>query len=153
MSSWAPLTPNTPAGAALPRAALRVPRARCWVEWLLVLLLALDLAGSPLHAHRHDGLGSAGTPSATAQLAHAGFDMHVEESDGTSFSHAIYALRGASIKNCQRLAGVDAAPGSPPATPKPVASRGESWQPAPPGATAVAYRSLPPESRAPPVNG
>ena len=85
-------------------------------------------------------------------LAHAGFDMHVEESDCTSFSHAIHALRGASIKNCPRLAGVDAAPGSPPATPKPFASLRGSWRPAPPGATAVAYRSLPPESRAPPLN-
>lgn len=61
------------------------------VHWVLIVLLAFDLAGSPFHAHAHD-LGAAGF----GVEAHQGVDAdipHLEAQDGDGFGHSLGMLR------------------------------------------------------------
>lgn len=67
------------------------------VRWLLVLLLAFDLIGSPLHAHHHD-LGADGLASHAMQSAGGAGGVepaHLEADDAHAFGHSLAALRPA----------------------------------------------------------
>ena len=62
--------------------------------WLLVLLLALDLIGSPFHAHGHD-LGTDGFAPAALHAALTKGDARqdrVEAQEKTGFAHSIAAV-------------------------------------------------------------
>lgn len=62
-------------------------------RWILVLLLAFDLVGSPFHAHAHDlGADAAARHAAHAVDAVAGVP-HVEENGSPAFGHSLAALR------------------------------------------------------------
>lgn len=66
-------------------------------RWVLILLLAFDLVGSPFHAHAHDfggdGLRShAVHAGASADAAEA---IHLEEFEGSGFGHSLALLRPA----------------------------------------------------------
>lgn len=66
-------------------------------RWVLILLLAFDLIGSPFHAHAHD-LGASGLGPHAIQVGEsadaAGAD-HVEEFESPGFGHSLAALRPA----------------------------------------------------------
>ena len=68
-------------------------------RWVLILLLAFDLIGSPLHAHAHahdfggDGRGSHAVNA--GESADAAGAVHVEEFEGPGFRHSLAALRPA----------------------------------------------------------
>jgi len=139
---------------------------RLVLSWLLVAVLAVDLIASPLHAHRHDGEWSmAGALSASA--AHPG-GMHDPDRpdrvdaatpvdhDPPEFSHSISALRGA----VQAMADVPSADETT-ATPFWSATAQQSpasncaatvWPPDQHRAGSSAFRSLPPDGRAPPLH-
>lgn len=133
-----------------------VARVRLLLNWLLVAVLALDLASSPLHAHFHDGGFSSGA-TAWASSGHHDrtAEAHADHDDGAVFSHSITALRGQVID----------LPDTPPdatldsTTPWPVSdppSRAVAvrppWPPDGDRAGVSVFRSLPPDGRAPPLH-
>lgn len=64
------------------------------VRWMLTLLVAFDLIGSPFHAHRHD-LGADGHgPHAVhaADTSVGGEPLHVEADEGAAFGHSLTML-------------------------------------------------------------
>jgi len=143
-----------------PRGAVAL--VRLVLSWLLVAVLAVDLGTSPLHGHRHDGEWSAGgalvVSSAHAHVLHApgsaDLGTHVEHEDAPGLSHSISALRGPVEMMADVFPldeGVVAAPwlGTEPRTPRGAAA----WPPDRPRAGASAFRSLPPNGRAPPLHG
>lgn len=129
---------------------------RLLLNWLLVAVLALDLAGSPLHAHVHDGGFSSGaTAWASAGHHDEAAEAHLGHDDGAAFSHSITALRGHVVDLPD--APPDAALNS--ATPWPVSDIPANsvavrlpWPPDRHRAGASAFRSLPPDGRAPPLH-
>lgn len=67
--------------------------------WMLVLLLAFDLIGSPFHGHSHD-LGTDGLSAQALHAAHgpgASDPAHVETVEGGSFAHSLAALVPAQL--------------------------------------------------------
>lgn len=66
-------------------------------RWVLILLLAFDLIGSPFHAHAHDlGADGLGSHSIHAgESADAVEAVHFEEFEGPGFGHSLAALRPA----------------------------------------------------------
>lgn len=143
------------------RAMHRSPRGpaayvRLLFNWLLVALLALDLAGSPLHAHAHDSGFSSGTAVWTSSDHHdESAEAHADHDRGAVFSHSITALRGHVVD----------LPDAPPdvalssATPWPASELPSKavdlrlpWPPDRHRAGASAFRSLPPDGRAPPLH-
>lgn len=132
------------------------PCVRLLLNWLLLAVLALDLASSPIHAHFHDGGFSSGATAWASSGHHAGAaEAHPDHDDGAAFSHSVTALRSHVI-DLPDLPP-DAALNS--ATPwlvsvspaKAVAVR-LPWPPDRPRAGASAFRSLPPDGRAPPLH-
>ena len=79
---------HSPPPAGAPSWGLRV------MQWLLVLLLAWDQVGSPLHHHHHDS-GIDGSALTTSHGNGAIEDVrHVEDADGGfHLSHAVMAVR------------------------------------------------------------
>lgn len=127
---------------------------RLLLNWLLVAVLALDLAGSPLHAHLHDGGFTSGAMAWNSSGHHdEAAEAHADHDNGAAFSHSITALRGHDVE----------LPDAPPdvslnsATPWPAFDRSSNavslqlpWPPDRHRAGASAFRSLPPDGRAPP---
>lgn len=129
-------------------------RAWHWFEWLLILVLALDLAGSPLHPHRHDGQWSpAGAAEVSAHPASDEFETHLEDHDSRDFSHSITAIRhltteavgGTSVEVGVAMWRGLIADG--------LVASGILAGGAPPNPLTAIHRSLPPEGRAPPLRG
>jgi hypothetical protein len=129
---------------------------RLLLNWLLVAVLALDLAGSPLHAHRHDGeFSSAGTAWASAGHHADTAEAHVDDDDSAAFSHSITTLRG----HVTDLPDAPTGAALVIATWWPVSDAATSavtvrlpWPPDRHRAGASAFRSLPPDGRAPPLH-
>ena len=138
----------TPAGA--PSWGLRV------VQWLLVLLLAWDQVGSPLHRHHHDS-GVDGS-ALTASHDDGAPDLpHAEDADGgLHFSHAVMAVRPQpQLSPTAAGQAKDVAVGE-----AALALANAEWVADPPSlprpdtrpATHSPHRSLPPAGRAPPLH-
>lgn len=136
---------------------------RLVLSWLLVAVLAVDLATSPLHAHRHDGewsvggslAASADHPSDLLGPGSAGIRAHVDQEMAPGISHSISALRSSTDLTA-----------SVPPSDEPTAAMHwfvpSRWSPG--GAAAFvwppdrhragpsAFKSLPPHGRAPPLH-
>lgn len=149
----------------------RRPRgAAAWVRlllnWLLLAVLALDLAGSPLHAHRHDGgfslagaAWAAADPHDDVARAHAEHDgaaeAHADHDDGAELSHSTVALRGQVLDLPDAPVVATLCSTTPWPTFAATASTAAVRLPWPPDrhrAGASAFRSLPPDGRAPPLH-
>lgn len=133
-------------------------------RWMLVLMLAIDLIGSPFHAHQHDG-GVDGLSIQTTHIAsdHA-FDLldgdlekvlHVEAADAAHFSHSLIALRGASVE----LASLKFPTELPALVPmfaftdivtQPTAAALVRWRSGREQVPIPLFRTIPPDGRAPP---
>ena len=143
-----PLRHSPPPGGA-PSLGLRV------MQWLLVLLLAWDQVGSPLHHHHHDS----GIDGSALTTSHDGAvdALHVEDADaGLQFSHAVMAVRPQSQVGKIVAAETDDAVLAQVGLALVFAARVADPQhvPAPdPGPPAHSlHRSLPPAGRAPPLH-
>jgi hypothetical protein len=132
-------------------------------SWLLVAVLAVDLITSPLHAHRHDGDGSAGGTLAASparvndqfSTGSASVLIHVEHDEVLGFSHSISALRSST----EVTASVP--PSDEPTAARhwfvpslwpPVGAAALVWPPDRHRAGPSAFKSLPPHGRAPPLH-
>ena len=136
---------------------------RLLLNWLLVAVLALDLAGSPLHAHRHDGeFSMVGAAWASAGHHDGVAGVHADHDDSAALSHSITALRSyvADLPDAPTVAATVADLGS--AIPWPVPGLRDlpesaaavrlPWPPDRHRAGSSAFRSLPPDGRAPPLH-
>jgi len=121
-------------------------------RWLLLLLLAFDLAGSPFHAHAHDvGADAAGHHVLHAADSASGVP-HVEAEDAPAFGHSLAALRNAQPQPDDR-ASVDEAPPSRAelcATPRAVASLDRACCAVPAHVARLRDLHVRPDGRAPP---
>lgn len=133
-------------------------------RWMLVLMLAIDLIGSPFHAHHHDG----GVNGLSTQTAHFDGDhaidrldvnpertLHVDGDESAHFNHSLIALRGASVK----LASLKFPTELPALVPmfaftglstQPTAEALVRWRPGRERAPVPLFRTIPPDGRAPP---
>lgn len=135
---------------------------RLALSWLLVAVLAVDLVTSPLHAHRHNGEWSAGGALGVLPAHASGMHgpvsavgaSHVDHDDAPRFSHSIVALR-APVEVKADVQPLDDTPAAVPRyLPAPWSlSEAETlaWLPDRHRAGASAFRSLPPNGRAPPL--
>ena len=82
--------PDLPA----PHAARRTSGRRALGRWMLILLFAIDLISSPLHAHFHDLGPGGGMPHAVLGDHAAGSPQAriIDADDGPRFGHAVAAL-------------------------------------------------------------
>ena len=126
------------------------------MQWLLVLLLAWDQAGSPLHHHHHDS-GVDGSALTTSHVDGAADALHVEDAAaGLQFSHAVMAVRPQTQLGTITAADTDdavlgqVALALVPATP--VADSQVVPRPDPRPPAHSLHRSLPPAGRAPPLH-
>lgn len=141
-----------------PVSAARQPLAvvRLWLNWLLVLVLALDLVGSPLHAHAHgESVTVGGVASESLHHFEQAPTVHVETRHDTGPSHSIAALRTQSTSIAQ--ATIEAPAELPWQTAKSGGVPQLQATATPPqerlAPLASVYRSLPPDGRAPPLHG
>ena len=129
---------------------------RMLLNWMLVALLALDLAGSPLHAHRHDGeLSMAGAAWSSAGQHDGANEAHADHDDGAALSHSIIALRvhGSAVPDAPTGAALDCVTPWPACDlPASAAAVRLPWPPDRHRAGSSAFRSLPPDGRAPPLH-
>lgn len=146
------MTARPTAFHAMPRARFGPAGARRFVEWLLILMLALDLIGAPLHAHRHEGQVFASS-AAGVHAAPGAMGAHAERDLGPGFSHSISALRNETVEAAlPASSGPDIGPCRAPDAGVP----GACVVAATPAANDVpvpVHRSLPPQGRAPPLRG
>lgn len=133
--------------------------ACAWLaRWLLVLVLAVDLIGAPLHAHAHDS-GVDGHAWAPHIDAPGGDAPHVEDADDALLlQHATLTLPTSidapDLDPGDSVASIvlgwwppfDATSALPPVTDAP--QRWAAWPPPP----RPEYRSRPPAGRAPPLH-
>jgi len=142
-----------------PRRHGAVALLRRLLGWLLVAVLAIDLVSSPLHAHRHDGEWSAGA-NLVASASHAGelldsvaLPLHAEPHEALAISHSISALRSVAEIVAAAPASEEpgiAVPGWVPAPGSPERAAACVWPPDRQRAGSSAFKSLPPQGRAPP---
>ena len=126
------------------------------VRWLLVLLLAWDQVGSPLHRHHHDS-GIDGH-ALTASHGDGATDVrHLEDEDGGfHFSHAVMAVRPQPQLSRVAASGeTESVALAWTALPLESAARADDprllpWPDTHPPHSP--YRSLPPAGRAPPLH-
>ena len=126
------------------------------VRWLLVLLLVVDQIGSPLHHHRHDaGFDGSSIGGAHQVASRSDFSRVAGDPCEPGVFHAITAIRfearlavaAAPDGHHARLAAACAAP----ALADRLAAAIETVRrPEPAAALHPLYRSLPPDTRAPP---
>ena len=141
---------HSPPPAGAPSWGLRL------MQWLLVLLLAWDQVGSPLHHHHHDS----GIDSSALTAAHddgATEVLHLEDADESlEFSHAVMAMRPQSQLGTVADAGTDDTAVGPVAPAlvfaTPVADLQHVPLPDPEPPVHSLHRSLPPAGRAPPLH-
>lgn len=134
---------------------------RLVLSWLLVAVLAVDLATSPLHGHGHDGEWSAGGPLGAAHAndipgpGGADVPVHVEHDELPGFSHSIAALRSLVLVMAEVPPLDEVSVAAPGLVPTPW-SLGRAaafvWPPDRHRAGSGAFRSLPPHGRAPPLH-
>lgn len=136
----------------------RMRRSAQWLlRCLLIALFALDLVGSPLHAHHHDsGTFQLDIEASAEHVDDASHDAHVESGDAPrAFMHSVVALRASAVAIAAPIWADEAD-----STPAPVAAFGLSqstaapelpWQRARERVRLGVFRSLPPDGRAPPV--
>lgn len=124
-------------------------------RWVLVLLLAFDLIGSPLHAHHHD-LGTDGLVSQAhhaAGVPHGWESAHFDADDASAFGHSLTGLLPAQPQPGKWQATAHAAVYAPPsasgaATPTPLRA---AWRDSRERIPILLRSHLRPDSRAPPV--
>ncbi len=151
-----------------PTAARKGAAAQAWVwwkpvlTWLLLWVMTLDVATSPLHTHEHDGVPppfETGMVWAGGQATHV--EIHAPLSDHHHAGHPTLALRasdrGLSVDtadthspDAERLPAVPAH--TAPALTVPRLRASTLTLPAAPPAPPPLHRSLPPAGRAPPVS-
>ncbi|MDE2093886.1 MAG: hypothetical protein KGL99_14830 [Burkholderiales bacterium] len=126
------------------------------VRWLLVLLLVVDQIGSPLHHHRHDA-GFDGSSIGAAHQVASGSDFSRVAGDPCEpgVFHAITAIRfearlAVAAAPDGHHAGLAPACAAPVLADRLVAASEVVWRPEPAAAPHPLYRSLPPDTRAPP---
>lgn len=136
-----------------------------WIaRWMLILLLATDLIGSPFHAHHHDG-SSAGYASHTSHLSDYAADrandwgqrvQHVDTDEpGVNGGHSLSALRGASVQVANpevwvELHGVVPLVAFAGLLLQPEAEALVRWRPGRERVPIPLFRTVPPDGRAPP---
>lgn len=135
------------------------------VRWVLVLMLAIDLIGSPFHAHHHDG----GVDGVSTQIAHFHGDhaidaldvnpeptLHVDGDETTHFTHSLSALRGVPVE----LANLKFPDELPTLAPmlvftalltQPTAVALVRWRSGREQVPVPLFRTIPPDGRAPPL--
>ena len=126
------------------------------MQWLLVLLLAWDQVGSPLHRHHHDS----GIDGCALTISHdngAVGALHIDDADaGFQFSHAVMAVRPQSQLSPIAAAETDhAALGQVGLALVLAALVADPQHVSPPDPGPPAHslqRSLPPAGRAPPLH-
>lgn len=130
-------------------------------RWMLVLLLAADLIGSPFHAHHHDG-GPQGYASHT--MDHAAHDtgdwdhdaQHADSDEpGGIGGHSLSALRGAPVQPAHpetwvELHGVVPLVAFAALLTQPDAEVDVVWRPGRDRVPIPSFRTVPPDGRAPP---
>ncbi|WP_208511406.1 hypothetical protein [Variovorax paradoxus] len=140
--------------------------AMLFARWLLVLIIAVDLIGSPFHAHHHDG-GPEGYASQVGELSHGhasldqptaddGSQSHVHtDAAGEPGGHSMSALRGlgtqvvepSSVPELLALVPVFALLGLLALS---VSQALVRWRQAPERVRIPFFRTVPPDGRAPP---
>ena len=141
------------------RRASRGVVQRVWLlRWLLVLLLAWDQIGSPLHKHHHESAIDAHALTAHA-ASHVPNAVNADDADGDlDFAHAVMAVRLQFEARLVAAAFVAAESGHSPVPVQSLAARAAASLAGPrpllrPDKVTPAYtshRSLPPAGRAPP---
>ena len=127
-----------------------------FARWLIVLVIAFDLLSAPFHQHHHEGVdGQLGFSTALVSLDD--MDSHAEEANQPLASHSAMAIR-IDPSRLGQLPAVDnpaeqvalvwvvrrlAAAGMLPS---------EHWRPDRSRPDFRSHRSLPPDSRAPPLH-
>lgn len=133
-------------------------------RWMLVLLLATDLIGSPFHAHHHDG-GPDNYLSHTSQALDDAADetadlaasaLHVDSSDAVKGGHSMSALRGTSVQVANSESCIEQQAVVPLFVfaglfSQPVLEVFPGWRPGAERVPIPSFRTVPPDSRAPPL--
>lgn len=140
---------------ALP--AVNAKRLGLWLaRWVLVLVLAFDQVGSPLHRHHHDSGVDGQWSSAQPEETLSG-DQHLEDADSIQpVSHAVLAVRPRSETFASNMDDGGVAPVAPAWFEQPLevskeVVRIDPWpERYPPPFRS--HRSLPPAGRAPPFH-
>ena len=149
----------------------RLPTARCassgvarrvWLlRWLLVLLLAWDQIGSPLHRHHHESAFGAHALTAHAGVAHVPNAVNADDADSDlDFAHAVMAVRPQFECRLVAAAFVAAESGHSPVAVQSLAARATAsladprplLRPDKVPPAYISHRSLPPAGRAPPLH-
>lgn len=127
-------------------------------------MLAVDLIGSPFHAHHHDG-GVDGLPTQATHIAsdHAfdrldgdlENDLHAEVAEAAHFRHSLTALRGASVGLASLKLPTELASLVPVFALTDVATQPNTealvrWRSDRKRAPVPSFRTIPPDGRAPP---
>lgn len=135
------------------------------LRWLLVLVLTMDLVGSPWHAHHHEG-GPDGHVTHTAQVDSDHEFMHGHDNDVTAshldadhsahFGHSLLALRTPLLQMASvQLQDTPQKLASPywfsELLTTPTVEATVRWQPAKEREPIQLFRTLPPDGRAPPT--
>jgi hypothetical protein len=123
------------------------------VRWLLLVLLAFDLASSPFHAHLHE-LGDHGPLSwatASSGAAHADTSAPADHDDAVS-GHVLTGVRLTKPEAMNAVHGQASMPSPEPALVGPATVESGTTAAAPPPRIPVfADRHLRPDGRAPPL--
>ena len=132
-------------------------------RWVLVLLLAIDLIGSPFHAHHHEG-GPDGYATHAVQWdsdhvihhqLHEDFEATLHADEAAHFGHSLSALRSTSLKLAKVKSPIELPTLAPPfaltglLTPL-AAAVFVRWQPGRERVPISLFRTVPPDGRAPP---
>lgn len=142
---------------SLPGTADGLRRPLQWLlRCLLIAVLALDLIGSPFHAHQHDsGTFQMGTGASAGHLDGDGPEVHAESGDPRAFMHSVAALRAGAAAVAAPVALDEASIAEVPiyalALSRSTAAAALTWRPARERVGLGVFRSLPPDGRAPPV--
>lgn len=118
-------------------------------RWLLLLVLAFDLAGSPFHAHAHD-LGLDHTGAAVGGLTADGLDNLKSPEPPASAGHSLLAVRAVPHPDGEMAADAAILPGGWPQLLELQLEPGHQWEAHPLRAPRPLPRRSWPDGRAPP---
>lgn len=120
-----------------------------FARWLLLLVLAFDLAGSPFHAHAHDlGLTHAG--KAVSGLTAGGLDVLESHEPPASAGQSLLAVRTVPHPDDEMAADVAILPGGWPQLLELRLEPGHQWEAHPQRVPRPLPRRSWPDGRAPP---
>lgn len=132
-------------------------RRLAWLfRWLLVLLLAVDIAGTPLHRHHHDsGVDSSSIHGQLADSLHSAHHVEGDDHD-PDFVHAVTTVRAESRASASDMAANTDSRNAPLVATWALPWRdteaiGRPYRTDPDTPLHRLHRSLPPAGRAPPV--